>query len=61
MYERSVLTHAGKVSAEEIKAVASERYETFDRRRREAEALQADAEDLRTLEALEKCVKGKGA
>lgn len=58
--ERPVLTHAGKVSAVEMKAVARERYDKFDSRRRAAEALQADAEDLKALEAVEKQVKQDG-
>ena len=58
--ERPVLQGAGRVSAEQMKGVAHERYEVFDTRRRSAEALAADAEDLRLLESLEKQAKGKG-
>ena len=58
--ERPVLTHAGKVSAAEMKAVARERYGSFDARRRAAEALQADVEDLKALEAIEKQVQRNG-
>lgn len=58
--ERPVLQGAGRVSAEQMKGIAHERYEAFYTRRRSAEALAADAEDLRMLESLEKPAKGKG-
>ena len=58
--ERPVLQGAGRISAEQMKGIAHERYEAFDARRRSAEALAADAEDLRMLESLEKTAKGKG-
>ena len=58
--ERPVLQGAGRVSSEQMKGIAHERYELFDARRRGAEALAADAEDLRMLESLEKTAKGKG-
>jgi hypothetical protein len=43
-----------------MKGIAHERYEAFDARRRSAEALAADAEDMRLLESLEKQTKRKG-
>jgi len=55
--ERPVLEHAGKISADEMKQIAHERYDTFDAHRRRAEALAADAEDIKALEEIEK--KGK--
>jgi len=55
--ERPVLNHSGSISAEQMKEIANERYETFDARRREAEALAADAEDLKALEEAEKKLK----
>ncbi|MDY0011954.1 MAG: virulence RhuM family protein [Rhodocyclaceae bacterium] len=58
--ERPVLQGAGRISAEQAKDIAHERYEVFEARRRSAEALAADAEDLRMLESLEKQAKGKG-
>lgn len=58
--ERDVLEGAGSVSAEQARRVAQERYEQFDAQRRRDEALEADAEDLRELEALEERVKRKG-
>lgn len=58
--EHPVLQGAGSRSAEQARAIAHERYEDFDARRRSAEVLAADAEDLRMLEAVEKDVKGRG-
>lgn len=58
--ERPVLQGAGRISAEQMKGIAHERYEVFDTRRRSAEALAADAEDMRMLELLEKQAKGEG-
>ena len=51
--ERPVLTHAGKVSAEEMQRIVDERYDEFDAQRRRAEALAADADDLKVIEDLE--------
>ena len=59
--DRPVLRNAGSVSAEQMKALAQERYESFDRQRRSAEVLAADAEDLKALEAIEKQAKLKGS
>lgn len=58
--ERPVLQGAGRVSADQAKDIAHERYEVFAARRRSAEAVAADAEDMRMLESLEKTAKGKG-
>ncbi|WP_376693141.1 virulence RhuM family protein [Wenzhouxiangella sp. EGI_FJ10409] len=58
--ERDVLEGAGSVSAEQARRIAQERYEEFDAQRRRDEALEADAEDLRELEALEQKAKRKG-
>jgi hypothetical protein len=55
--ERPVLTGAGKVTADTMKSIAHERFEAFDARRRAAEALAADAEDIRVLEAVEQVAK----
>lgn len=59
--DRPVLTHAGSISTEDMKAIAHDRYDTFDQNRRHAEALEADTEDIKTLEAIEKQAKGKEA
>ncbi|MQM40125.1 hypothetical protein KBTX_04171 [wastewater metagenome] len=40
--------------------IAHKRYEQFDARRRRDEALEADAEELRELEALEERIKKEG-
>jgi hypothetical protein len=55
--DRAILQGAGTVSNERMKQVAHERYERFDAQRRQAEALAADAEDMKALEAVEKRVK----
>ena len=55
--ERPVLEHAGKISADEMKQIANERYDAFDAHRRQAEALAADVEDIKALEEIER--KGK--
>lgn len=55
--DRPVLRGAGGISAEQMKTVAQERYEAFDGRRRSAEAIIADAEDMKALEAIEKQAK----
>jgi hypothetical protein len=48
--DRPVLTNAGSVSHEKMKAIAEERYAEFDEKRRAAEAIEADADDIRALE-----------
>jgi hypothetical protein len=58
--DRPVLQNAGSISAEQAKAIAQQRYDTFDAQRREAEAMAADAEDLKALEDIEKQAKNKG-
>ena len=52
--EQEILTHAGKVKAEVAKKIADTRYEEFDNKRKKAEALAADKEDLKQLEEIEK-------
>lgn len=51
--EREVLTHAGKLRAEVAEALALERYEAFNSARLQAEALQADLDDLSSLAAFQ--------
>ncbi|MCG5549122.1 RhuM family protein [Halorhodospira halochloris] len=55
--ERPVLDGAGSISRDRMEQIAHERYEQFDAQRRRDEALEADAEELRELEALEERVK----
>lgn len=52
--ERDLLTHAGKVSKEVAEKLALDRYDDFDAKRKKAEAIAADEEDIQELEALEK-------
>lgn len=55
--ERPILDGAGTISAQRAKAIAHERYGQFDSHRRQVEALEADEEDLKDLEALEEQIK----
>ncbi|MFD1199140.1 virulence RhuM family protein [Brucella gallinifaecis] len=57
--ERDVLTHAGKLQMKVAQKLAADRYEAFDLKRKEAEALAADAEDIEALENLAKDLEGK--
>ena len=59
--DRPVLTHAGSVSNEDMKVIAHDRYESFDQNRRHTEALAADAEDIKTLELIDKQAKRSGS
>ena len=52
--ERDLLTHAGKVSAEVAERLAQERYSLFDARRRLQERADADSEDLKAIETLQR-------
>jgi len=52
-----VLRGAGSVSHEEMKVAVENRYGIFDRNRRLAESSEADAQDLRELEDLERALK----
>lgn len=52
--ERPVLHGPGRMSHSRTKEIVGERYEEFDARRREAERLAADAEDVKALESLAK-------
>jgi len=52
--ERPILSNAGKISAERMEEIAHDRYDTFDASRRQAEALAADAEDIKVLEEIER-------
>jgi hypothetical protein len=48
--EQDVLTHAGKIRADVAEKLALDRYAEFDAKRREAERLEADAEDALAVE-----------
>jgi Virulence protein len=58
--DRPILQGAGNISHAAMKTIAHERYETFNAQRRLDEAKEADAEDIRELEAVEKRLAGKG-
>ena len=58
--DQPLLDGAGSVSHEEMKMIAAERFEDFDSKRRKQEAIDADAEDLKAIEDLEKDLKRKG-
>jgi len=52
--EQEILTHAGRVKAEVASKLAANRYEEFDQKRKKAEALAADEDDLKQLEEIKK-------
>jgi len=58
--DQPVLQGAGSVSRERMEQLAHERYEAFNQKRREAERLQADADDLKEIEQLEHTLKSTG-
>lgn len=58
--DRDVLQGAGAIRHEAMKRVAHERYDAFDAQRRRNEAIAADADDLRELEAAEKALGKRG-
>ena len=58
--DQPLLDGSGAMSHDAMKTIATERYNTFDAQRRNQEALQADAEDLKAIEELEKNLKRKG-
>lgn len=58
--ERPILDGAGSISRDRMEKIAHQRYEQFDTQRRRNEALEADTEDLRELEALEARIKREG-
>ena len=57
--DKAVLDGPGKVSREDMTRIAHDRYESFDAQRRIAEAVAADAEDLRQIEELAREMKNK--
>ncbi|MBG0839438.1 MULTISPECIES: virulence RhuM family protein [Pseudomonadaceae] len=58
--DQPILQSAGSVSRERMERLAHERYQAFDQKRREAERLQADADDLKEIEQLEHTLKDTG-
>ena len=57
--DQPLLDGPGSVSHEDMKTIATERYDSFDAKRRKQEAIAADAEDLKAIEDLEKDLKRK--
>ena len=57
--DRAVLDGAGKVSRDDMERIARERYDAFDEGRRAVEAREADADDLRQIEELDRSLKDK--
>lgn len=55
--DRPLLTNAGRVSHDRMKAVAHACYDIFDQRRTQDEALAADAADMEDLKAIEDVAK----
>ncbi|TLX54200.1 hydroxyacid dehydrogenase [Stutzerimonas nosocomialis] len=58
--DQPILQGAGSVSRERMEQLAHERYEAFDQKRREAERVQADVDDLKEIEQLEQTLKNTG-
>ena len=58
--ERPLLDGPGKMSRKQMTQIAHQRYEEFDQKRKRQEAVQADDEDLKQLEDLEKEVRERG-
>ena len=57
--ERDLLTHAGKMQMEVAQRLAAERYDVFDVKRKQAEAMAADDEDIEALEQISKEIEGR--
>ena len=58
--DQPVLQGAGAVRREQMERIAHERYDLFDQQRREAERIQADADDLKEIEQVESAIKTLG-
>lgn len=52
--QRDLLTHTGKLKMEVAQKLAVERYDEFDAKRKRDQAVAADEDDMKALEALEK-------
>jgi hypothetical protein len=55
--ERPLLKDAGTVSHERMQQIVHERYAMFDAKRRKAEAMAADNQDIKALESMEKLAR----
>lgn len=59
--EHDLLTHSGKVQMTVAQTLAAERYEDFDAKRRQVEAITADTQDMQEIEQLVKQWETKDA
>ena len=57
--DKKILTHAGSISKADMEKFVKEIYTSFDKRRKEYEALQADEIDLKELKQIENEIKKK--
>lgn len=57
--DKEILTNAGSISKVQMEKQVIDIYKSFDKRRKEFEALQADNEDLEELKKLEQEIKSK--
>jgi hypothetical protein len=57
--DKKILSNAGSISKAQMETQVTEIYNSFDRRRKEFEALQADNQDLEELKKLEQKIKIK--
>lgn len=57
--DRPILKNAGSISHDDMKSIAEERYARFDKQRRAAEAIEAESEDIKSLEDVEKVLTKK--
>ena len=57
--EKDILQGKGSISNKEMEERVKEVYDVYDSRRRQLDALQADAEDMKMLEDLEQTLKNK--
>jgi len=60
-HERPLLQNAGRVSHEQMVQIAHERYSEFDAKRRTSDARQADEDDIKPLEKIERKAQKKGS
>lgn len=56
---KPLLDHTGKISHEAMKQIATSQYEVFDAQRKKTEALEADLQEQKAIEALIQKVKKK--
>lgn len=57
--DKKILTNTGSISKSQMETQVTEIYKSFDKRRKEFEAQQADEEDLEELKKLEQEIKNK--